>query len=78
MLLTINQQREIPNYKLGALSRKGRAIYCVDVIGLGNNRNETKAQVHGVINGFLSLGGIWPSAVTPTVKRPLIGRRGGS
>lgn len=27
MLLTINQQRRTPNYKLGALTREGGAIY---------------------------------------------------
>jgi hypothetical protein len=75
MLLTINQQRKTQNYKPGALTREGGAIYPLEkllVLEIIETRQKPRSMDS---NWFLSLGGVWPSAVTPTIDRPLIGRR---
>ena len=75
MLLTINQQRKTQNYKPGALTREGGAIYPLEkllVLEIIETRQKPRSMDS---NWFLSLGGVGPSAVTPTIDRPLIGRR---
>lgn len=70
MLLSIHQPRETPNYKPGLCLVKVEPMSPRQV-------NGTKSQIHGLMNCFSSLDGIWTLAVTPTIGSGLGGGGGG-